>query len=163
MAAKMRRRISGLGLKTVDTGVVVSSVARFACGDDCALYHGTYILNTHGRVTFGNHSHMGAFCYANVLYGHLSIGDHVAIGPGCRLIVYSNHYGADTLVTEMRLEEDIVIGNNVFIGANSVILPGTIIEDHVVIGAGSVVKGQLTANAVYAGAPCRKIKDGWYR
>ncbi len=102
---------------------------------------------------------MGAFCYVNVCYGNLKIGDDVAIGPHTSIIVYSNHYEAGKKVTETRITQDITIGNNVFIGANCTILPGTVIGDDVVIGAGSVVKGNLEESAVYAGAPCRKIKD----
>lgn len=59
---------------------------------------------------------------------------------------------------ELDLPNRIDIGNNVFVGAKSIVLPGTIIHDNVVIGAGSVVKGELEAGWVYAGIPARKIK-----
>lgn len=49
------------------------------------------------------------------------------------------------------------IGNNVFIGMNSIILMGANIEDNVIIGAGSVVSGRIEKNSVYAGNPARKI------
>lgn len=55
------------------------------------------------------------------------------------------------------LIKPINIGNNVFIGINAVILPGTKIEDNVIIGAGSIVKGELKGDAVYAGVPARYI------
>lgn len=45
--------------------------------------------------------------------------------------------------------KDIWIGNNVFIGMRSIILPGTVIEDNVVIGAGSVVTGHIKGSRVY--------------
>ena len=51
----------------------------------------------------------------------------------------------------------IRIGNNVFIGANVTILPGTTIGNNCIIGAGSVVKGICEDNYVYAGNPARKI------
>lgn len=51
----------------------------------------------------------------------------------------------------------IKIGNNVFIGYGCIILPNTTIEDNVVVGAGSVVKGVLLKNSVYAGVPARYI------
>jgi len=51
----------------------------------------------------------------------------------------------------------IVIGNNVFIGYRSIILPGTRIGDNVIVGAGSVVKGKLESNSVYAGVPVKYI------
>lgn len=52
----------------------------------------------------------------------------------------------------------VKLGNNIFIGLNCIILPGTIIEDNVVVGAGSIVRGVLKRNSVYAGVPARRIK-----
>lgn len=51
----------------------------------------------------------------------------------------------------------IVIGNNVFLGYGTVILPGTIIGDNVIVGAYSVVKGELISDSVYAGIPAKYI------
>jgi len=90
------------------------------------------------------------------------IGDDVAVGPGTKIIAYSNHYSKGKKITEERIVADIVIGNNVFIGANCSILPGTTIRDNVIVGAGSVVKGTLPSNAIYAGVPCKKLSTGWY-
>lgn len=52
---------------------------------------------------------------------------------------------------------DIYIGNNVFIGMRSIVLPGSVIGDNVVIGAGSIVRGRLESGFVYAGNPVKKI------
>ena len=59
----------------------------------------------------------------------------------------------------------VEIGNNVFIGMNSIILKNTIIGDNVIIGAGSVVSGNLEPYSVYAGSPARKIMslDTFYK
>lgn len=51
----------------------------------------------------------------------------------------------------------VSIGNNVFIGYKSVILPGTTIGDNVIIGAHAVVKGIIPANTVWAGNPAKQI------
>lgn len=53
--------------------------------------------------------------------------------------------------------KDIYIGNNVFIGMRSIVLPGSVIGDNVVIGAGSIVRGNLDSGFVYAGNPVKKI------
>lgn len=52
----------------------------------------------------------------------------------------------------------VVIGNNVWIGGNTVILPGVHIGDNAVIGAGSVVTGDIPPWCVAAGNPCRVIR-----
>ncbi|HUF12927.1 MAG TPA: acyltransferase [Longimicrobiales bacterium] len=161
LAAWLRRRRYRTSCQ-IDTGVIVSHPAHFSAGDGCALYHGTYVLNTDGRLIMGEHCHLGAYCYVNVARGTIVLGSGVAIGPGTRIIAYSNHYRAGRLVAEERITADIRIGSNVFVGANCVILPGSTIADNVVVGAGSVVRGELETNAIYAGAPARKIREGWY-
>ncbi len=161
LAGLLRRRRFGTQC-LIDTGVTISNKTNFSSGTGCALYHGTYILNTSGTFQMGDESHLGAMCYVNVCYGHVHLGNHVAIGPHTSIIAYSNHYEKQKSITESRVQQDIKIGNNVFIGAHCTILPGTIIHDNVVVGAGSVVKGELKSNAVYAGRPCRLIREGWH-
>ena len=92
----------------------------------------------------------------------MCIRDSVAIGPGTKIIAYSNHYEAGKNVTDVRTTGHVVIGNNVFIGANCTLLPGTVVGDDVVIGAGSVVRGELAGNAIYAGVPCKEVRRGWH-
>lgn len=143
----------------IDTDVVIKNRTNFHVGKNSAIYHASYILNTFGKFHMGDNSHLGAFCYVNVCHGNLIIGENVAIGPGSGIFVYSNHYEKNKKITETRITQDVLIGNNVFIGANSVILPGTKIPDNVVIGASSLVKGVLEGNAIYAGNPARLIKS----
>jgi acetyltransferase-like isoleucine patch superfamily enzyme len=56
------------------------------------------------------------------------------------------------------LSRPISIGDRVWIGANSIILKGTIIGENTVVGAGSVVTGKLPPNMICAGNPCKPIK-----
>lgn len=51
------------------------------------------------------------------------------------------------------------IGNNVWIGAGAIILPGIAIGDNSVIGAGSVVTKDVPANVVAVGNPCRVLRE----
>ncbi|MDR3011959.1 MAG: maltose O-acetyltransferase, partial [Chitinispirillales bacterium] len=53
----------------------------------------------------------------------------------------------------------VTIGNNVWIGADAVILPGVTIGDNTVIGAGSVVTKDIPANVVAVGNPCRVVRE----
>jgi acetyltransferase-like isoleucine patch superfamily enzyme len=62
----------------------------------------------------------------------------------------------------------VFIGNNVWIGTKSMILPGAVIGDHSVITAGSIVTGEIPAKSLAAGSPAKVIKtlnipDGWLR
>lgn len=51
----------------------------------------------------------------------------------------------------------VTIGDNVFVGAGSIILPGTTIGNNVIVGAGSVVASDIPDNSVAVGQPCRKV------
>lgn len=118
----------------IDTHVFIANAQNFYSGANSRIYHASYIHNRHGSFSIGRDSHLGAFCYVNAHYGSVAIGDHVAIGPGTKLISYSNHYRRGSNVTDERVVTPILINNNVFIGANCVILPGTVIQDNVIVG-----------------------------
>lgn len=157
----LRRKIYGTSCN-IDTDVFIKNKSNFSAGYNTAIYHGSYILNTSGKFYIGDNSHLGAYCYVNVCYGSVVIGNDVAIGPGVKIFAYSNHFRKGKKISREKLTADILIKNNVFIGANTCILPGTIINDNVVVGAGAVVKGELKSNIIYAGVPCRQIKKNWY-
>lgn len=161
MASRLRSKMYGTSC-VIDTGVRVTNPANFVSGRNSSLYHACFILNGHGRFVIGNGSHLGAFCYVNVHFGYVNIGDDVAIGPGTKIIAYSNNAVKGKKVTEEKIVGSVFIGNNVFIGANCTILPNSNIQDNVVVGAGAVVKGTLEHNSVYAGVPAKKLRSGWY-
>lgn len=90
----------------------------------------------------------------------IELGDHVTVVAGVRFVT---HDGGVWVFREEFPDIDtfspIKIGNNVFIGTNSILLPGTTIGDNCVIGAGSVVKGSIPSNSVAAGVPAKVLKS----
>lgn len=107
----------------------------------------------------GDRSHAAPYGYFLIEDQKLSIGDDVAIGPYCCFFCSSNTYSTrKPLFRENYEKGDITIGNNVFIGAQSVILPGSIISDNVIVAAHSSVKGKLESGYIYGGSPCKPIK-----
>lgn len=93
----------------------------------------------------------------------VTIGNNVLIGSGC-LITDSDAHPIDWRDRRDGLDEKtlcapIVIGDDVFIGARSIILKGVTIGDRAVIGAGSVVAKDVPANTIVAGNPARIIKQ----
>lgn len=84
----------------------------------------------------------------------IEIGSHVTLAPRVHVLA---HDASTKLFLDYTRIASVKIGNYVFIGAGSIVLPGTTIGDRVIIGAGSVVTGTLEGNSVYAGNPARKI------
>lgn len=83
------------------------------------------------------------------------IGENCAISWGCTIIDSNFHkidYDADIITKAVN------IGDRVWIGNGVIILPGTVIESDAIVGAGSVVKGHLLANGIYAGNPAKFIR-----
>lgn len=145
----------------VHSSVDLSYPKHVSIGESSILYKQVSIYtNNLGSLTIGDNSHIAPFGYLLIDNNKIKIGDNVAIGPFCSLICHSNDInGADELFVNNYLDGDIIIGNNVFIGAQCTILPGTIIENNVVIAANSVVKGTVEASSVYGGTPAKKIKE----
>lgn len=85
---------------------------------------------------------------------HIEIGDDVTLAPHVTIIAHDASTWQFTGFTKVR---NVRIGNKVFIGARSVILPGVTIGDNVIIGAGSVVTKDVPDNTVYAGNPAKFI------
>ncbi|RYE58429.1 MAG: acyltransferase [Sphingobacteriales bacterium] len=90
----------------------------------------------------------------------IRIGNNVTIAPGVKLIT---HDGSLSLMKDERGRrysyQPIEIGNDVFIGVNSVILPGVKIEDQVIVAAGSVVTKSVRARSVIGGVPARVLTN----
>ena len=89
----------------------------------------------------------------------ITIGDNVHITGYCKFI---NHDGGTlifrNLIPDLEISKPIVVGNNVYIGEESLILPGVHIGDNCVIGARSVVTKNIPSNSVAAGVPAKVIK-----
>ena len=115
------------------------------------------------HMSYGTHVHLGEHFYANfnlVIVDDMDvyIGDRVMIGPN--VTICTTGHPVYPLYREMvaHYSLPIHIGNNVWIGANSVVLPGVTIGDNTVIGAGSIVTRDIPANVVAVGNPCRVMR-----
>jgi acetyltransferase-like isoleucine patch superfamily enzyme len=89
----------------------------------------------------------------------IELGNKVTIAAGCDLVT---HDGAIRIFREADMSNadifgKIVIGNNVFVGLNSIILPNTIIGNNCIVGAGSVVRGKFPDDSVIIGNPAKVV------
>lgn len=110
------------------------------------------------RLSIGNNSGLGINCRVQ---GTVSIGDNVMMGPD--VLIYTTNHEFKSKDIPMRKqgyqdERPVTIGNDVWIGARAIILPGVSIGEGCVIGAGAVVTKDVPAYCVCAGNPARVVK-----
>lgn len=112
----------------------------------------------------GKHVHFGSHVYANFCLSlvddsHIYVGDHVMFAPRVTVAAGTHPIHPGLRSKQAQYNMPVHIGNNVWIGANSVILPGVSIGDNSVIGAGSVVTKDIPANVVAVGNPCKVLRE----
>ncbi|MGL5298895.1 MAG: sugar O-acetyltransferase, partial [Plesiomonas sp.] len=115
------------------------------------------------RANWGRHTHLGHHVYANfnltlVDDTHIYIGDHVMIGPNVTLATAGHPIDPEYRKRLAQFNLPVRIGNNVWIGAGCVVLPGVTIGENSVIGAGSIVTRDIPANVVAFGNPCAVVR-----
>lgn len=114
-----------------------------------------------GKIEIGEHCGIsGSTIYS---WDSITIGDYTRIGANCKIIDNDFHpveleYRHKGLNEQYTHKAPIVIGNDCFIGMNSIILKGTKLGNNVIVGAGSVVHGTFPDNCIIAGNPAKIIK-----
>jgi maltose O-acetyltransferase len=124
-----------------------------------AVGEGSFIEPTF-RCDYGFNIRVGRKFYANfdcvfLDCAPITIGDEVMLAPGVHLYTATHPMDHETRASGLELAKPITIGNRVWIGGRSVILPGVTIGDFAVIAAGSVVSRDVPAGAVVRGVPAR--------
>lgn len=114
-----------------------------------------------GDIVIGDNVHIGnnTIIYASA-NGGVTIGNDVSIAANCYIIDTNHGIARDKKINaQANSSEKIVIGNDVWLAAATMVLKGSVIPDGVVVGANSLVNGELEPYGVYVGSPVRKIKD----
>ena len=94
-----------------------------------------------GNIAFGKNIWIGPFCVVDAEYDRITLGDHVNVSAGAQIITHDTAKRCVTAGEYKKIDHaPIVIGNNVYIGSNAIILKGCVIGDSSVIAAGAVLK-----------------------
>lgn len=118
--------------------------------------NGVYISNCENH-SIGRHCHVNE----NVFIQGAYIGDFVMIAPNVAILNDSHTYSVPLvpmIEQPMTAKRNPVIGNNVWIGRNAIIMPGVRIGDGSIIGAGAVVTKDVPENSVAVGVPAKVLR-----
>lgn len=130
---------------------------RFSLGDYSVVESYSCINNAVGDVIIGNHTRVGLH---NTVIGPVTIGNHVNLAQGITVTALNHNFTEK----DMRIDEQgvsttpVTIGDDIWIGANAVILPGVTIGNHSVVAAGAVVTKDVPPHTLVAGVPAKIIK-----
>ena len=129
-----------------------------SCGEE------TYVQAPFYANWSGHHIHIGHHVYVNFNFtvvddGEVFIGDYVMIGPNVTVATAGHPVDGSLRRQGLQFNLPVHIGDNVWIGAGAVILPGVTIGENAVIGAGSVVTKDIPADVVAVGNPCRVLRE----
>lgn len=114
-----------------------------------------------GKFTSGSNSYIGFYSYISLAKGtKVKIGNDVSIAQNVK--IYTSNIDTKKMISTGVKDStygDVIIGNNVLIGANSFVCPNVVIGDNVVIGANSLVNKNIPDNCVAGGVPIKVIKE----
>ena len=88
----------------------------------------------------------------------VTLGNNVFIGPNCCITTAEHAIDPEQRKAGLEIAKPVTVGDNVWIGAGSVVLAGVTIGDGAVIGAGSVVTRSIPGGVVAVGSPCRVLR-----
>lgn len=101
-----------------------------------------------GNLTIGKKVFLNKGCTITC-HSDISIGDNCLFGPNVLMYDHDHTFGLKKIVNQEGYNtKPIIIGDNVLVGANCVILKGSVIGDNCVIATGTIVKGKIPANSI---------------
>jgi acetyltransferase-like isoleucine patch superfamily enzyme len=162
-AYKTKRYLTKAG-----SGIVIKHNAEFwltgnsvlEVGDDCTIQNYAFFQLTmpNPKVFIGNNTVIGRYSMITVK-NLVRLGDNVLMGAYVQIIDHNHGSKAgQTIRSQVAEIGEVVIGNDVWIGAGTKILMNCHIGDGAIIGANAVVTGDIPTNAIAVGVPARIIK-----
>lgn len=131
---------------------------KFSLGDYSVIESFACINNAVGDVIIGDHTRIGLH---NTIIGPVTIGCHVNLAQGITVTALNHNFeDSDKRIDEQGVSTTpVTIEDDIWIGANAVILPGVTIGNHSVVAAGAVVTKDIPPHSLVAGVPAKIIKQ----
>lgn len=155
----VRTYLHGLRLAHFSSYAHVRQVRLLRRGADVSFAPNVSFRNAE-RITIGDGTHIGEFStiWAGNSTGRIVFGRKCLLAP--HVTVTASNYGIDQgtpVMDQPKIERDIVIGDDVWLGANAVVVAGVTIGDGAIVGAGAVVTRDVPPNAIVGGVPAKVI------
>ncbi len=131
---------------------------RFVLGRGSVVESYSCINNAVGDVVIGDHTRVGLH---NTIIGPVTIGSHVNLAQGITVTALNHNFADAALRIDQQgvATRPVVIADDVWVGANAVILPGVTIGRHSVVAAGAVVCRDVPPYTLVGGVPARELKQ----
>ena len=131
---------------------------KFSLGNYSVIESFSCINNAVGDVIIGDHTRIGLH---NTVIGPVSIGSHVNLAQGITITALNHNFEdkKQRIDSQGVLTNPVILGDDVWIGANAVVLPGVNIGHHSVVAAGAVVTKDVPPHSLVAGVPAKIIKE----
>jgi maltose O-acetyltransferase len=131
---------------------------RLGLAGDGAVIRPPFFCDYGSNIRIGNRVFLNFNCVI-LDVAAVTIGDDTQIGPAVQIYAADHPRDAEQRRAGLELGRPVTIGRNVWIGGGAIILPGVVIEDDAIVGAGSVVTRNVAAGATVAGNPARRISN----
>jgi acetyltransferase-like isoleucine patch superfamily enzyme len=131
---------------------------KFSLGDHSVIESFACVNNAVGDVVIGNYTRIGLH---NTIIGPVTIGNHVNLAQGITVTALNHNFeDSNKRIDEQGVSTNpVTIEDDIWIGANAVILPGVTIGHHSVVAAGAVVTKDVPPHSLVAGVPAKIIKQ----
>lgn len=144
----------------------------FIKGNNCEIIVGKHSILNHLELWIEDDSgKINIGCHTTIEGGHIAAteGTKIMIGEDCMFshrieIRNGDSHSIFDIKSSKRINnaKDVKIGNHVWLGADTKILKGSIIDDGSVIATGAIVTSHVESNSIYAGVPAKKVKENIY-
>lgn len=143
---------------TIGSGTYFPNPTNVRIGENCRISRNC-LLEATGGLEIGSDVGINRLAWFAGA-GSIKIGDWTQIGPNVNLLTFSHTSSRRDIPIAQQIDHvgPIQIGRDVWIGANTVVLPDTWIGDGAIIAANSVVSGRIEPFSIVGGAPAKFIK-----